>query len=105
MGACLGALSGSLGFLLSTILFVVGVAVTGSWNQVRDIVSQQINATVARNPDPKVQELANQIKSGDGFVAMMIAGLLITAFVIVIVSTLAGWMAARSLERRNRPGM
>jgi zinc-ribbon domain len=105
IGASLGALSGSLGFLLSTILFVAGVALTGSWNQVRDLVAQQLNATLARNPDPKVHELANQIRAGDGFVTIIIAGLLITGLVIVIVSTLAGWMAARSLERKNRLGM
>jgi hypothetical protein len=104
-GARLGALSGAFGFLLSTVLFVAGAAATNSWDQVRDAVSRQIDATIARNPDPKLQEVANQIKAGDGFISIMIAGLLVTGLVLVIVSTLAGWMAARSLERRNRPGV
>jgi hypothetical protein len=106
IGASLGALSGAFGFLLSTILFVAGVAVSGSWNQVRDIVFEQMNATVARNPDPKLQELVNQLKTGDGFISLLIGGLLFTGVVIVIVSTVAGWMAARSLERKGRrPGL
>src|SRR5262249_803385 len=102
MGASLGALSGTFAALSSIILFVGGVSATNSWDQVLDTVHQQIQETATRSSDPKFHELANQLQSRDASVTVMFAGLVLTFLAIVVVATLAGWLAARSLERNSR---
>ena len=104
MGACLGAASGGIGFAIWGILFAVGVVVMHAWDQVQEVAFRSIDEAAARNPDPKMQEVASQLKSPEGLVIMVIGALIITLLVFVVVPAVTGLLAARLQMHRNDSG-
>lgn len=102
IGAGLGAASGTLGFVVWAAMAAVGIAIKDSWNQVQEAVFHSIDEAAARNPDPKMQEMASQLKTPEGLIVMVIAALLITLLVFLIICTVSGLMAARIQLAKDR---
>jgi len=75
-----------------------------AWDQVQEVAFRSIDEAAARNPDPKMQEVASQLKSPEGLVIMVIGALIITLLVFVVVPAVTGLLAARLQMHRNDSG-
>jgi len=102
MGARLGAASGALGFGVFAVFTAIEVLVFHSGGELRAALLQAIEQSAARSSEPQAQQLLEYLKTPPGLALMMGLGLFLMLIVFLVVSSLAGAVAAALLRRRDR---
>ena len=99
----IGALSGTIAFVVSTLWNVYQF--TRNTQEIRSILSEQMQKTISSNPDPRVQEIMrqfmNNLNTPQGLATFFVIILIIMAVVFVIFSAAGGALGASMFGRRN----
>jgi hypothetical protein len=101
-GACLGAVSGVLGFGIFAVFTAIEMLVFHSGGELRAFLLETIEQSAQRASDPQAQQYVNYLKSPPGlalFMALMLVGMF---FIFLILASLGGSLAASLLQRRER---
>jgi hypothetical protein len=99
MGARLGAAAGAIGFGLFALVTSVGALLFHTGDKLRQAAIQAIDQAAARNPDPRAQEMVQQLKTPEGVVLIIAFGMLFTFVFFVLLSSLGGVIGAASFRR------
>lgn len=99
----IGALSGVFGFVVTTILWVVLFAKNNQ--ELRTVFAEQMEKSIAQNPDPRTQDAARQfvgyLNTPQGLATFFVLGLVIMAVVYVVFSAAGGALGASMFARRR----
>ena len=103
MGMRIGAVSGVVGFVVTTIWSVVRFAANSQ--EFRTALQEQMNKSIASNPDPRAQEIMRQfmtnLNTPQGLAIFFVLMLVIMAIVFVIFSAAGGALGASIFARRR----
>jgi hypothetical protein len=103
MGMRIGAVSGVVGFVVTTIWSVVRFAANSQ--EFRTALQQQMDKSIASNPDPRAQEIMRQfmtnLNTPQGLAIFFVLMLVIMAIVFVIFSAAGGAIGAAMFARRR----
>jgi hypothetical protein len=103
MGMRMGALSGAIGFLVTAVWWVF--LFTKNSQEVRTVFAEQMEKSIARNPDPHAQEVGHQIinymNTPEGLATFFVAGLAIMAVIYVVFCAAGGALGASMFTRRR----
>lgn len=103
MGMRIGALSGTIAFIVTTFLNVYQF--TRNNQEYRSVLTEQLEKTIASNPNPRSQEimrqLMNNLNTPEGLATFFVITLVIMAIVFVVFSAAGGALGASMFGRRN----
>ncbi|HYV73521.1 MAG TPA: hypothetical protein VFB24_04610 [Candidatus Binatia bacterium] len=103
MGMRIGALSGTIAFVVTTFWSVYEFARDNQ--QFRSIFTEQMEKTISSNPDPRAQEImrqfVNNLNTPEGLATFFVIILIIMAIVFVIFSAAGGALGASMFARRQ----
>jgi hypothetical protein len=100
-GARLGAVSGLLGFVMFLCLAAISVSVAGG-AELRKTLAQAVEQSASRAADPQSQRVLEFLRTPQGLVAIMIAGLAVAFVAFLILTSLGGALGAVLLRRKAR---
>jgi len=103
MGMRIGALAGVFAFVITAITSTVLFATEG--DQLRQMLGEQLRASIAKAPDPRSQEIMQQfiskLNTPEGLATFFLWVMALIAVVFVILSAAGGALGA-SLSARRR---
>ena len=103
MGMRIGAVSGMIGYVVSTVVSVVSFA--SNSQAFREAMQAQIDKSLAANPDPRAQELMRQfvgnLNTPQGLATFFVFILVVLAVAFVIFSAAGGALSASMFARRR----
>jgi hypothetical protein len=103
MGLRIGAVSGIVGFVATTVWSVFRFAAHSG--EFRTALQEQMDKSVASNPDPRAQELMRQfmntLNTPQGLATFFVFMLIIMAIVFVVFSAAGGALGASMFARRR----
>ena len=98
MGARLGAVSGMLGFLFPSVLFVATAVYAP--DKFREVLSAQMAATPYNQE--MMREAIETLKTQDGLISAVVGILLIGYFTFVVGASIGGAWYSAWVQKRNR---
>lgn len=101
-GVRLGALSGLLGFAISSLFQAAMILFLHKGAEVRDQLMKVIDQAATRTSDPQAIEMLQRFKSGDGLELLMICLLIFLLLASVLLGVLGGALGGALLGRNNR---
>lgn len=103
MGMRIGAVSGVIGYVATTIWSVLRFA--SNSQEFRTAMQEQMDKSLAANPDPRAQEIMRQfvgnLNTPQGLATFFVIILAIMAIVFVIFSAAGGALGASIFARRR----
>jgi hypothetical protein len=103
MGMRIGALSGAIGFVATTIWSVLRFATNSQ--EFRTAMQEALDKSLASNPDPRAQEMMqqfmNNLNTPQGLATFFVVIMAIMAVVFVIFSAAGGALGASMFARRR----
>jgi hypothetical protein len=103
MGMRIGAVSGTVGFIATTIWSVIHFARDSG--EVRAVMAEQLEKSIAANPDPRVQDImrqfVNNLNTPEGLATFFVLMMVIMAIVFVLFSAAGGALGASMFARRR----
>ena len=103
MGMRIGAVSGAVGYVATTIWSVFRFA--SNSQEFRTAMQEQMDKSLAANPDPRAQEIMRQfmgnLNTPQGLATFFVLILAIMAVVFVIFSAAGGALGASMFARRR----
>ncbi len=103
MGMRIGAASGAIGFVATTIWSVFRFARHGE--EFRSAMAEQMDKTLASNPDPRAQEMMRQfmatLNTPEGLATFFVLVMIIMAIVFIVFSAAGGALGASMFARRR----
>ncbi len=103
MGMRIGAVSGVIGYVATTIWSVLRFA--SNSQEFRSAMQEQMDKSLAANPDPRAQEIMRQfvgnLNTPQGLATFFVIILAIMAVVFVIFSAAGGALGASIFARRR----
>ena len=103
MGMRIGAVAGAVGFMATTIWSVFRFATNSQ--EFRSALVEQMDKSVAANPDPRAQEIMrqfmNKLNTPQGLATFFVSMLVIMAIVFVVVGAAGGALGASMFARRR----
>ncbi len=103
MGMRIGALAGAIGFVASTAWSVFRF--TADSGEFRSTLQEQMQKSIASNPDPRAQDIMRQIleklNTPEGLATFFVFMLVLMAIVFVIFSAAGGALGASMFARRR----
>ena len=103
MGMRIGAVSGAIGYVATTIWSVLRFAANSQ--EFRTAMQEQMDKSLAANPDPRAQEIMRQfignLNTPQGLATFFVLILVIMAVVFVIFSAAGGALGASMFARRR----
>ncbi len=103
MGLKIGALTGFFAFLLNAIVTTLGFTFAG--DTVRKMLQEQVQASMAKAPDPKtqqvLQELIDRISTPEGMASFFLVLLVVLGVLFVLFGAAGGIMGASMARRRS----
>jgi hypothetical protein len=103
MGMRIGALAGGVAFALQAVMSTLLFATEG--DQVRKALEEQLQASMAKAPDPRTQEILHQfmakINTPDGMATFFLWVLVLMALVFVLFCGAGGALGASMTARRR----
>lgn len=102
-GARLGALSGLLGFAISSLLGALAVLVLHQGPEFQKALSDVIEQASKRTTDPQTLEMFDRLKTPQGHEFLLLLLLVTGFFMAVILAAIGGSLCAAVLNRRNKP--
>lgn len=101
-GVRLGALSGLLGFAISSLFQVAVVVFLHKGAEVREQLMKVIDQAAARTSDPQAIAMLQHFKSGDGLEVLMIFIVFFLLITSILLGVLGGALGGALLGRNNR---
>ncbi len=102
-GARLGALSGFLFFIMTSLLAALAAAVPEIRTSMREQFIEYVKNLAASRPgDPQVQALLDQLKTPDGLVSVLVALGVLYFIASVVLAGVGGALGAAVFGRRDR---
>lgn len=101
-GVRLGALSGLLGFAISSLLQVVVVVFLHKGAEVRDQLVKIIDQAATRTTDPQAIAMLQHFKSADGLEVLMIFIVIFLLITSILLGLLGGALGGALLGRNSR---
>jgi hypothetical protein len=101
IGALLGALSGILGSILVAVPCTFALISFRAREENRAAIMMALRQQLARNPDPRAQDLLEYAKTPEGFTVMMVVLMVVMLVFFVVLSSLGGAIAAALLRRKQ----
>lgn len=103
MGMRMGAAAGVIGYVAGTIWSVLRF--TKDSGEFRSILTEQMEKTIASNPDPRAQDImrqfVNNLNTPEGLATFFVLVLVIMAVVFVVFSAAGGALGASMFARRR----
>ncbi len=103
MGMRIGALAGLFAFVITAIMSTVLFATEG--NQLRQLMEEQLRASIAKAPDPRSQEIMQQfiakLGTPEGMATFFLWVMALIAVIFVIFSAAGGALSASMSARRR----
>lgn len=103
MGMRIGALSGVFAFVITAILSTVLFATEG--NQLRQMMEEQLRASMAKAPDPRsaeiLQQFISKLNTPEGLATFFLWVMAFLAVIFVIFSAAGGALGATMSSRRR----
>jgi hypothetical protein len=103
MGMRIGAVSGAIGFVATTIWSVFRFAKDSG--EFRTAMAEQLEKSIASNPDPRAQEIMRQfmanLNTPEGLATFFVLMMIITAIVFVVFGAAGGALGASMFARRR----
>jgi hypothetical protein len=103
MGMRIGALSGAIGFLATTVWWVF--LFTRNSKELRTVFAEQMEKAIAQNPDPHAQEAGRQVISylntPEGLATAFVVAIVVMAVVFIMFSAAGGALGASMFARRR----
>jgi hypothetical protein len=103
MGMRIGAVSGIIGFIATTVWSVFRFAANSG--EFRSALQEQMNKSIASNPDPRSQEILRQfmntLNTPQGLATFFVFMLVIMAIVFAVFSAAGGALGASMFARRR----
>jgi hypothetical protein len=104
MGMRIGALAGLFAFAVTAILSAVLFATEG--NQLRQMLEEQLQASIAKAPDPKSAEILQQfiakLGTPEGMATFFLWVMAFIAIIFLLFSAAGGALRASIVARRRR---
>jgi hypothetical protein len=100
MGACLGALTGGLGFGVLAAILALWTAFR-SGKEMHDAFLNAVQQYAAHSSDPHMQQVLELFNTPEGFTLIMILSLIGTLVVFLIFSSLGGAISAFLLRHKE----
>jgi len=104
LGARLGAVTGMVAWLISSVFSTLSILVMGS-GKMRDAMRQAMEQSATRNPDPNAQEMARRVMefmtSPGGFALLMTLGFAITFLALMAFAAGGGALGASLFGKRE----
>jgi len=102
VGARLGAVCGFFCFAMTSILESTAVLVLHQGGEIRRIMTDAIQQTASRYPDPQFQQTLDFMRSPGGMVFMMVFFLIFALAAFLVLGMLGGALGGAVFGRRNR---
>lgn len=102
-GARVGALSGSMGFLIFALIVGAELFVPSTRAQFRQAALDALQRAALRSADPQAQQLVEFFSTPQGLALMFIMGAAFLLLLYVVLSSLGGLIAAAFYGRRPLP--
>jgi hypothetical protein len=102
VGAGLGAFSGVLWFVISSIAGGLVVFAMHKEPELHDEVLKKIQQAAAGNNDPQVQALLEYVKTPGGFAMVVILSLILVFFAAMILGSMGGALGGAIFGRRGK---
>jgi hypothetical protein len=103
MGMRIGALAGVFAFAITAILSTVLFATEG--NQLRQVMEEQLRASMAKAPDPRsaeiLQQFISKLNTPEGLATFFLWVMVFIAVIFVIFSAAGGALGASFAARRR----
>ena len=103
MGMRIGAVSGAIGFVATTIWSVFRF--TRDSQEFRTAMAEQMEKSIASNPDPRAQEIMRQfmanLNTPEGLATFFVLMMVLMAIVFVVFSAAGGALGASMFARRR----
>ncbi len=103
MGMRIGALSGAVGSLATTVLWIF--LFTRDSQELRSVFAEQMEKAIAQNPDPHAQEAGHQVISylntPEGLATAFVVSIVVMAVVFIVFSSAGGALGASMFNRRR----
>ena len=100
MGMRIGALSGIVFFVISTVWAVFGFLTDSQ--QFRSILNEQIGKAISSSPDPQAAaKIMNILNTPEGFAGFIVLAVIMSAIIVVVCSAAGGALGASMFGRRN----
>jgi hypothetical protein len=103
MGMRIGAVSGAIGFVATTIWMVFQFATNSQ--EVRSAMVEQMNKSIAANSDPRAQDIMRHfvanLSTPQGLATFFVLVLVIMAIVFVVICGAGGALGASMFARRR----
>jgi hypothetical protein len=94
MGARLGALAGMMGFIIFGLLFLVQMLALRGSGQMQAALQQALKTAIERSGDPNAKQMLEQFLTPQGMHTLLAIGISLMLVLFVVVSSLAGMLAA-----------
>lgn len=103
IGMRIGSLSGVFAFVATAIWWVL--LFTKNSQELRTVFAEQMEKSIARNPDPHAQEVGRQIinymNTPEGLATFFVLGLVVMAVIFVVFGAAGGALGASMFARRR----
>ncbi len=103
MGLRIGALSGAVAFFVTAMFWVF--LFTKNSQELRTVFAEQMEKSIARNPDANAQEVGRQmisyLNTPEGLATSFVVGIVIMAIVFVVFCAAGGALGASMFARRR----
>jgi len=104
MGMRIGALAGVFAFVITAVMSAVLFATEG--NQLRQLLGEQMQAQIAKTPDPRSQEILQQfmakLATPEGIATFFLWVMVVIAVLFLLFSALGGALRASMSGQRRR---
>jgi hypothetical protein len=105
MGMKLGALAGVFGFVINAMVTITSFLMFRGNADFRRAMQEEMEKSLSRNPDPKVQQMMQQVmgfmSSPQGIATLMVATLLVLAVMFLLFTAAGGALGASMFARRR----
>ena len=103
MGMRIGALSGAVGSLATTVLWIF--LFTRNSQELRSVFAEQMEKAIAQNPDAHAQEVGHQVinylNTPEGLATAFVVSIVVMAVVFIVFSSAGGALGGSMFTRRQ----
>jgi hypothetical protein len=105
MGMKIGALAGGFGFVVHALWTMISFVTLKSSNEFRRLFQEQMDKSLAANPDPKARAMVEQfvgwMSSPQGLATLMVVGMILVAVFFLLFTAAGGALGASIFPRRK----
>lgn len=100
-GARVGAVAGLFAFAMFAVLMGMQMAAMSGSGKFRDMMTQALQQSAARNPSPEAQDMVQKFLTPEGIAVMVVLVFVMFLVMFVGLSSIGGVLGARLLKKRE----